>query len=291
MRAQAAPRADATMVAEVRAGLHAVQKKLPSKYLYDERGSALLAEIRARPEYYLDRAERAILAGWGATLIRESGTRTVVHLEAAGAANAELLRSAARAEGAAYLGVAPAVITDGTGPLPLPDDLRGPRLVALLGGAIGGFHSAAAVKLLRRIRAAMSPGDRLLLGADLRKEHSRLVAACNDAAGLTAEFNRNILRVVNTKLGADFDPTAFEHRAFYNRTARRTEMHLVSTARQAVTIPGVGIIEIEEGETIRTDIGSKYDRHAIQDLLGDAGFQLAEWRTDDRGDYAVAVGE
>jgi L-histidine N-alpha-methyltransferase len=289
----ATPHADVTMLAEVRAGLFAVQKKLPSKYLYDERGSALLSQIRETPEYYLARTERAILAAWAPAAARRLAARTLVHLGPADTASAELLLSALRsARGeVTYLPVAPANVVDSAGPLVLPDDLPGPLLVALLGGTIGGLHSAAAVKLLRRVRAAMGPDDRLLLGADLRKDHDRLVAAYNDAAGLTAEFNRNILTVVNAQLGADFDPLAFEHRAFYNRTARRVEMHLVSRETQAVTVPGAGVVQLEAGETIRTAIACKYDWQAIHDLLGDAGFRLAEWRTDPGGDYAVAVGE
>ena len=281
------------MLAEVRAGLFAVQKKLPSKYLYDARGSDLLERIRETPEYYLARTERAILAAWAPALARGTGARTLVHLGPTDETSADPLLAGMRgAHGeVTYLPVEPSNGVDSAGPLVLPGDLPGPLIVALLGSAIGGLHSAAAVKLLRRVRAAMGPEDRLLLGADLRKDHGRLVAAYNDRAGLTAEFNRNILNVVNAQLGSDFDPLAFAHRAFYNRTARRVEMHLVSAEPQAVTVPGAGVVQLEAGETIRTAIACKYDRQAIHDLLGDAGFRLAEWRTDANGDYAVALGE
>lgn len=282
------------MLAEVRAGLSAVQKRLPSKYLYDARGIELLEQISELPGYYLARAERAILAEHAPPLLRQLRPRTLVHLGPDNAASAELLRSQMRAatgdvtyRSVPLAGVAP----DAPGAHLLPDDLPGPVVVAFLGSTIGGFHSAAAVKLLRRIRRVARPDDRLLLGADLRKEHERLVAAYNDPEGVTAALNRNILAVVNSRLGADFEPAAFEHRAFYNRTARRIEMHLVSAGRQAVTIPGIGMIELEDGETIRTAISCKYDRQSVHDLLTDAGFQLAEWWTDEAGDYAVAVGE
>lgn len=288
-----AMRADVTMLAEVRAGLFAVQKKLPTRYLYDGRGPELLEKLRDTPEYYLARAEQAILAAWAPAVARRTAARTLVHLGSTDAVAAELLLAAMRQVRGevTYLPVGPARVADSPGPLVLPDDRPGPMIVALLGSAIGSLHSAAAVKLLRRIRAAMGPDDRLLLGADLRKEHARLVAAYNDEAGLTAELNRNILNVVNAQLGADFDPLAFEHRAFYNRTARRIEMHLVSTGPQAVTVPGAGVVQLEAGETIRTAIACKYDRQAIHDLLGDAGFHLSDWRTDANGDYAVALGE
>ena len=291
---QLAPRADVTMLAEVRAGLSAVQKKLPSRYLYDARGVELLEQIGHLPAYYLARAEHAILAARAPELLRQVRARTLVHLGPDNTASAELLLAEMRAGGhdISYLPIlSTSIAPDSAGALLLPDGLPGPVVVASLGSTIGGLHSAAAVKFLRRIRRAARPGDRLLLGADLRKEHGRLVAAYNDPDGLTAALNRNILVVVNERLGADFDPGAFEHRAFYNRTARRVEMHLVSATWQAVTIPGIGVVELEEGETIRTAISCKYDRQAIHDLLTDAGFQLAHWWTDEAGDYAVAVGE
>jgi L-histidine Nalpha-methyltransferase len=290
----ATERADVTMLAEVRAGLLAVQKKLPSRHLYDARGIELLEEIGTLPGYYLARAEQQILAAHAPGLARLTGARSLVHLGPDSVASAGVLRAAMSAAGAGVTYVPMAhtgIALDTAGTLPVPDDLRAPVIFAWLGSAIGGFHSAAAVKLLRQVRRTASPDDRLVLGADLRKEHRRLVDAYNDPGGVWAELNRNVLRVVNARLGADFEPSAFEHRAFYNRTARRVEMHLVSTARQAVTIPGVGLVEFEEGETIRTAISCKFDRQAIHDLLTDAGFQLTEWWTDEAGDYAVAVGE
>lgn len=310
----AVPRADVTMLAEVRAGLGAVQKKLPSKYFYDRRGSELFEEITRQPEYYPTRTERSILAEWAPSLFAHTRSRTLVELGAGSASKTRILLDAMQRNGAAvtyvpvdvsasFLDAAAAavradlpgvdvrpLVADITGPMALPGGLPEPVMVAFLGSTIGNFHSAAAVKLVRRVHAALRPDDRFLLGADLRKDRRRLVAAYNDAAGVTAEFNRNILRVLNTRLGADFDVEAFEHRAFYNRTARRIEMHLVSGRRQAVTIPGIGVVDFDEGETIRTEISCKYDRQAIADLFGDSGLRLAEWRTDPNEDFAVALG-
>ena len=284
--------ADLTLLAEARAGLMSVQKKLPSKCLYDARGIELLEEIRRLPEYYLARAEREILGGWAGALVAESSATAVVELGAAGTSGAELLLAEMRSRGTGiYVPVEPdALASESAGSLPIPADTPRPTIIAILNSYIGTLHSAAAVKLLRRARAVVGPGDRMLLAADLRKEHQRLVAAYNDAGGVMAEFNRNILRVTNRRLGADFDTNAYEHRAFYNRTAGRVELHLVSARLQAVTIPSVGVIEIDEGETIRTGIAGKFDRQGVHDLLTDAGFQLTEWRTDANGDYAVALG-
>lgn len=308
----ALPRADVTMLAEVRAGLNAVQKKLPSKYFYDRRGSELFEEITRLPEYYLTRAERSILEANAAMIAAQSGARTLVELGAgSGEKTRILLRALLRSDTATYvpidvsadflaetadqlrsdlpqLTVRP-VVGDITVGLPLPSDLPRPLLAAFLGSTIGNFHSAAAVKLLRRVHGALRPGDWFLLGADLRKEPARLVRAYNDAAGVTAAFNLNILEVLNRRLGADFVLERFAHRAFYNRTARRIEMHLVSRCEQAVTIPAIGVVPFEDGETIRTEISCKYDRQSIEDMLGDAGMRLEAWLTDPAGDFGMAL--
>lgn len=308
------PRTDVTMQAEVRAGLMAVQKKLPEKYLYDRRGVELFDRLVQQPEHHAARAETALLAGWADAIVGGARLRSFVELGVRNPSAGRVLLGAMRRIGGriiyapvdgspdlldrATVGLRSAVpeldirplIADLTAPLVLPAPGAGPALVACLGGTVGSVHGAAAVKLLRRIHARLRPGDRFLLGTALRTDPGRMVAAWNDAGGVTAEFNRNILRVVNSRLGADFDPARFSHRAFYNRTARRMEMHLVSAANQAVTIPGVGVIEIEEGETVRTQIAWRYDRQAIEDLFADSGLRLDEWRTDARGDFGVALG-
>jgi L-histidine N-alpha-methyltransferase len=135
----------------------------------------------------------------------------------------------------------------------------------------------------------MRPGDRFLLGADLRKEPAVIEAAYNDAQGITAQFNLNVLRVLNRDLGATFDLAKFEHRAFYDRALHRIEMHLVSTDDQRVSIPGVGEVGFAGGESIRTEISCKYDRASLDCMLGDAGMVIERWITDPARTYALVV--
>jgi L-histidine N-alpha-methyltransferase len=136
----------------------------------------------------------------------------------------------------------------------------------------------------------MEPGDRFLMGADLRKDVGRIEAAYNDSQGVTAEFNRNMLRVLNHELGADFDPGAFAHRAFYEPVAHRIEMHLVSLRPQQVRIPGLGPVTFAEGETLRTEISGKHDRASVAALFQPAGLRIESWRTDPDGLFALVVG-
>jgi L-histidine N-alpha-methyltransferase len=147
----------------------------------------------------------------------------------------------------------------------------------------------SAVRLLTRIRSAMRPGDSLLLGADLRKDIARIEAAYNDTDGVTAEFNRNMLVVLNRELGADFDPHAFAHRAFYSDDDGRIEMHLVSTRKQAVRIPGMSPVTIADGESIRTEISCKYDRRGLESMLERAGYRLTHWYERDEDGYALVL--
>lgn len=266
----------------------AVQKKLPAAYFQDRRGAALLEELARQPEHYLTRAERGLITEWAPSLAARIQPRTLVELTVGNVAAARMPLDLMRRAGARVAHLQVDVCGGLPGPLPLTSDLPRPILVTFLGAGIGGFHHAAAVKLLLRVHAALQADDRLLLSADLRTDHSRLSEACNDAAGIGAELNRNVLRVANARLGTDFDPDGFTHRAFYNHTARRVEIHLVSRRRQAVTIPGVGVVELEEGETIRTGISCTYDRHGLHDLLADAGFLLDDWRSD--GEVGVGLG-
>jgi L-histidine N-alpha-methyltransferase len=136
----------------------------------------------------------------------------------------------------------------------------------------------------------MEPGDRFLMGADLRKDPARIEAAYNDSRGVTAQFNRNMLRVLNAELGADFDPEAFEHWAFYERRLHRIEMHLVARGAQEVTIPGIGTVSFARGESLRTEISAKHDRESVAALFAAAGLRIESWRTDPDGLFALVVG-
>jgi L-histidine N-alpha-methyltransferase len=185
--------------------------------------------------------------------------------------------------------VEPAV-ADITVELNLPRRIPRPALFAFLGRTIGNFYPPAAIRLLARVRAAMGPGDRFLMGVDLRKDVCRIEAAYNDSRGITAEFNRNMLLVLNHELGADFDPQAFEHRAFYDQVAHRIEMHLVSLRDQQVSIPGLDPVRLARGESIRTEISTKYDRQSVAELFEAAGLRIEAWPTDPTTPFGLVVG-
>jgi L-histidine N-alpha-methyltransferase len=302
------------MLAEVAAGLAAPQKELSPKYFYDQRGSELFEAITRLPEYYPTRTERALLEGWMPELMAQLGTRTLIELGAGNAEKSRIILDAMRATGLAELyvpidvsatflsltaaqlrreypglTVEPA-IADISVELNLPRRMPRPALFAFLGGTIGNFYPPAAIRLLARVRAAMEPGDRFLMGVDLRKDIARIEAAYNDSQGVTAEFNRNMLLVLNHELGADFDPAAFEHRAFYDTVAHRIEMHLVSSRDQVVEIPGLGPVAFTAGESIRTEISAKYDRASVSALFDAAGLRIEAWPIDPATPFGLVVG-
>ena len=312
-----AGRSDASLRSEllhdVAWGLSRPQKALPPKYFYDRRGSELFDEITRLPEYYLTRTERALLDCWSTPLMVASRPRALVELGAGSAdktralldgmmyagsgevyvpidVSAEFLDDAAARLREEYpaLGIEP-VVGDIADPLDLAPDLPRPAVIAFLGSTIGNFDAHEARALLENVARAMCPGDRFLLGADLRKSPAIIEAAYNDAQGITAEFNLNVLRVLNRDLGASFDLSKFEHRAFYDRALHRIEMHLVSTDDQRVSIPGVGEVAFAGGESIRTEISCKYDRAALDGMLGAAGMVIRRWITDSAQAYALVV--
>jgi L-histidine N-alpha-methyltransferase len=306
--------APAGMLADLREGLSRPQKELPPKYFYDVRGSELFEEITRLPEYYLTRAERGLLERWMPEWAAALRPRALVELGAGSAAKTRIVLDAMAAAGAAdtyvpvdvsadfladtaarlraeypALRVVPAV-ADISEEFELPGGLPRPALFAFLGSTIGNFAPEGAVALLRQTRRAMQPADRFLMGVDLRKDPARIEAAYNDARGVTAEFNRNMLRVLNREAGADFDADAFEHRAFYNRADHRIEMHLVAPAAQTVHVPGVGPVRLSAGESIRTEISCKHDRASVADMFAAAGLAVERWRTDAEGLYALVLG-
>ncbi len=306
--------ADPRMLAEVADGLSSPQKELSPKYFYDQRGSELFETITRLEEYYPTRTERALLEAWMPSLIRRLGSRSLIELGAGSAEKSRVILDAMRAAGTAELyvpmdvsatflsqtaarlrreyprlAVEPAV-ADISEELNIPRRVPHPALHAFLGGTIGNFYPPAAIRLLGRVRAAMEPGDRLLMGVDLRKDVARIEAAYNDAEGVTAEFNHNMLLVLNHELGADFDPSAFDHLAFYEPVAHRIEMHLVSSRRQLVTVPGVGAIHFDAGESLRTEISCKHDRESVAQLFEAAGLEIEAWRSDPESLFALVVG-
>ncbi len=305
--------ASPALLREIAAGLSRPQKELSPRFFYDERGSRLFEEITRLPEYYLTRTERALLQRWMPEWIGGLAPRALVELGAGSAEKTRIVLDAiaAAAESAVYVPVDvsaefldasadriraayPSIdviplVADITGHFALPDGLPRPTLHAFLGSTIGNFAPEPAVELLRRVRERMGETDRFLMGVDLRKDPARIEAAYDDAAGVTAEFNRNMLRVLNATAGADFDVEAWEHRAFYNRQAHWIEMHLVSSQDQTVSIPGAGTFDFAAGETIRTEISAKHDRASVEAMFHAAGLGIERWMTDDDGLYAITL--
>ena len=301
------------MLDEVRAGLHRLPRELPSKYFYDERGSRLFEEITRLPEYYLTRAEREVLIARASEIAAVTRARSLVELGAGSASKTRIVLAALgeqtarltyvpvdvsedflRETGAALrqefpaLVVAP-VVADISVALDVPRTLDRPILFAFLGSTIGNFESKDAVLLLKRIRDSMRSDDHFLLGVDLRKDPAVIHAAYNDDAGVTAEFNRNILRVINAELDADFVPECFAHRAFYDEVEDRIEMRLDSLRDQIVHIPGIEPIVFARGDSIRTELSHKYDRAAVDQLCDEAGLAVTHWFTDHRDQFALSL--
>ena len=310
-RPDAAPQT--AMLRDVACGLSRPQQELLPKYFYYRRGSELFDEITRLPEYYLTRTERALLDCWSGPLMSALRPAALVELGAGSAEKTRLLLDAMvyAGHGELYvpidvsaeflddaaadlreeyptLGVEP-LVGDIAEPLALGDDLPAPAVIAFLGSTIGNFDPAGARRLLRNVAHVMREGDRFLLGADLRKDPRVIEAAYNDRQGVTAEFNLNVLRVLNRELGANFDLDAFEHRAFYDRTLHRIEMHLVSADDQRVQIPGVGPVRFAGGESIRTEISCKYDRESLSTMLDSANLRIERWITDQAESYALVV--
>ncbi|SNS04124.1 L-histidine N(alpha)-methyltransferase [Actinomadura mexicana] len=300
-----------TLRRDVREGLAGTPKTLPSKWFYDERGSALFEEITRLEEYYPTRREREILAARAAGIAAATGARTLLELGAGSGEKTRLLldalsgtlrtyvpvdvsgdflEQAAAGIAADHPGLAVrAVAADYEQHLPLlPGGER--RLIAFLGGTIGNMPPAERIGFLGGLRATMDEGDFLLLGADLVKDPGRLVRAYDDAAGVTAEFNRNVLSVINRELDADFDIGAFEHVAAWNAAEEQIEMRLRSLRAQNVRVGGLDLdVSFAEGEEMRTEISAKFRRERMEAELGAAGMELAEFWTDEAGDFSLTL--
>jgi L-histidine N-alpha-methyltransferase len=307
--------AAATMARDVRAGLCAYPKELSPKYFYDERGSRLFEQITELPEYYPTRAERQILDQRSAEIIDAAGCpTTLIELGSGSAAKTRHLLSAMR--DCESLGTYVPVdiseeITQRTA-VELVDEYPGlnvrglvcdfehhlervpyghaPRLIAFLGGTIGNFYPRRRHAFLERIAALLGPDDHLLLGTDLIKDRGRLEAAYDDSAGVTAEFNKNVLAVLNHQLGADFDLDAFEHVARYDAEAERMDIRLRSLVGQEVRLEDLDLdISFDAGEEMRTEISTKFTRERIETAYEGAGLELRGWFTDPADDYALSL--
>lgn len=298
---------------DVASGLRAVPKDLPPKWFYDDRGSQLFDEITRLPEYYPTRCERAILVAHALEIAALSNADTLVELGSGTSEKTRLLldafarrdqlrrfvpfdvseatlRAAAEAVAAEYAPVAVhAVVGDFERHLAtIPRD--GDRLVMFLGGTIGNLAPEARHEFLRDLAAGLGPGDAFLLGTDLVKDVDRLVRAYDDAAGVTAAFNRNVLEVVNRELRADFVPGRFEHVARWDAEQEWIEMRLRSTVDHVVEVRDLGLRAVfSAGEDMRTEISAKFRRERIEEELRDAGLELRHWWTDPAGDFALSL--
>jgi dimethylhistidine N-methyltransferase len=293
---------------DVLAGLARPQKSLPAKYFYDAAGSQLFDRITELDEYYPTRTELGIMRAHAGAMVARCGPGCLlVELGAGSLVKVRLLldrldrpagyvpvdvsgehlrgASAALADDYPDLTVRP-VVADFTRPFALPDVPATRRVVYFPGSTIGNFDPPEADALLRRIARLVGPGGGLLLGCDLRKDVTVLEPAYDDPAGVTAAFNRNLLVRINRELGADFDPAAFRHRAFYNRERSRIEMHLVSAASQRVRV-GAAAFDFRPGETIHTENSYKYDVAELAARAEGCGLRLAHTWTDDQNYFAV----
>jgi L-histidine Nalpha-methyltransferase len=295
--------------ADVLQGLTAEPKSLPPKWFYDEYGSELFTRITRLPEYYPTRAERGLLQAHAGRIAEATGARTLVELGSGASEKTRLLLTALaetlrqyvpfdvdpailRAAGAAIARDYPQVHVHGVvgdferDLAALPAD--GPRLIAFLGSTIGNFDPESRARFLAATRAVMAAGDALLLGTDLVKDPARLVAAYDDAAGVTAEFNRNVLRVINRELKADFPVDEFSHVAVWDAEAEWIEMRLQAERELQVRIDGLDLrVDFAAGEQMRTEISAKFRPDGVRAELAAAGLDVMQTWSD--GDFGLTL--
>jgi L-histidine Nalpha-methyltransferase len=291
---------------DVRHGLTQPRKELQPWYFYDALGSALFAAICELPEYYLTRAETEILTRHCASIARALGAPDRIVELGSGDARKTRLLLAAMSRSFTYIPIdvdASVLALQSSFPnlnvQPIRADYRDlPSLITpaeetavlFLGSSIGNYDPRSAAALLADVRRVLTRGSALLIGADLRKPKSILEPAYNDALGVTAAFNLNLLARINRELGGHFDLSWFEHRAFFNERESRIEMHLASKRRQSVPIDSLHIVaEFEAGETIHTENSYKYAESDLQALAGESGFAIEQVWTDPRSWFADAL--
>jgi L-histidine Nalpha-methyltransferase len=301
--------------ADVRAGLTAMPKTLPPKYFYDARGSELFDEITRLPEYYLTRAETSILRRYAADIAALSRCESLVELGSGTSAKTRLLLRALREGGTLRefvpFDVDPVVLTEASDALadeypglriaPFVGDFEqdlgaipagARRMIAFIGSTIGNLEPAARTDFLAQVAAALRPGDTFLLGIDLVKDTGRLLRAYDDAAGVTAEFNRNVLLVVNRELDADFAVQEFQHVAVWDAEHEWIEMRLRPSSPQRVTIGDLDlVVTFRAGEDLRTEISAKFRREGIEAELAAAGMRTVRFWTDSDGDFGLLLAE
>lgn len=304
-----------SIASEVEQGLTSHPKTLPSKLFYDAAGSALFEQITDLPEYYLTATEQAIFERCAPEMVRAAGAAsTIIELGAGTAKKTMLVLRAAldlhrdvtfipvdvssfalevanrrvRSE-LPQVAVHPLVL-DYTRRCSALTQFSGRKLVLFIGSSIGNFEPMAASALLRRLRSSLAPGDALLLGTDMRKPVEVLLPAYDDAAGVTAQFNLNVLARINREFDADFDLDCFAHCAIWNERDSRIEMHLESRAAQLVNINALDIsIPFVEGETIHTENSYKFTPSMIESMAANGGFHIEQSWSDERNWFTVTL--
>jgi len=299
-----------TLDDDVRSGLRAVPKSLPPKYFYDDYGSQLFDAICDAPEYYQTRTEQALLERIAADVVERERPTDLVEIGSGAARKARIVLDAMGAGRYVPIDISEQILVSSAesllddyswlrvhgvvadyeqrlgGLLPAGDR----RLYLFLGGTLGNFSPPAAVAFLRRIRGAMREGDSLLIGIDLVKSPVALHDAYNDAAGITAAFNLNVLRVLNHELDADFDPDGFTHVAFYRPELEQIEMHLQARAPQVAEIRKLAMrVAFADGERVCTEISRKFTRASAGVMSAAAGLRVAEWYAPENEYFALAL--
>jgi L-histidine Nalpha-methyltransferase len=306
---------DRSLANDVLDGLTRPFKELPPKHFYDTRGSELFEQICQLPEYYPTRSEREVLEQRAGDIIEATGAGELVELGSGSADKARVLLDAMADAGTLRryvpFDVSEQVVRDAAQQLVeeydglqvhgvvgdferhldrIPDNHGDPRIVALLGGTIGNFPPGTRRRMLRSIGALLGPGDRLLLGTDLVKDPHEIEAAYDDPQGVTAEFNRNLLYVINRELDADFQPNSFEHIAFFDRRHEWVEMRLRARRPCSVLIAGLGLrVEFAAGEELRTEISAKFTRERVRGDFEAAGLTPRAWYTDPAERFALSL--
>jgi L-histidine N-alpha-methyltransferase len=297
---------------DVRRGLEQRPRSIPPKYFYDARGSELFERITTLPEYYLTRAETSILERVADEIVGDARPEEIVEIGSGSSKKTQLLLGALRAHGgrrfvpidvsedalraagerllARYPWLELALVVGD-----FERDLArvprsGRRLVAFLGSTFGNFETEERVPFLRSVRAMLESDDRFLLGVDLVKSRARLNAAYDDSQGVTAEFNKNVLHVLNRELGGDLPVDHFQHRAFYDVPRERIEMRLVARRKIRARLEALDLeLFLQAGEELHTEISCKFRRETVEECLRGADLALERWITDDAGDFALAV--
>lgn len=300
------------MAREVLTGLTADQKYIPSKYFYDERGSKLFETICNLPEYYPTRTELRLLSSHAENILRGLGQGDLVELGAGANRKIRILLDAldtsrraevryvpvdvcgpALLESAAQLAAlypevkVNEIVADFTHDLHMFKSDR-PKIILFFGSTIGNLDEGESLSFLQNVAAILNPGDRFLLGLDMVKPIEILEAAYNDSQNVTAEFNRNILLVINRELRATFNPTSFDHAAFFDEKQERVEMHLRARRDMSVEIKALRTsVILKKSETIRTEICRKFRKNGAEKMIRDAGMRVSRWYSDPKGWFSL----